>query len=262
MITINKDNLYYLNIDKEYNIVNNLSLDNIKNTKWLEVLKKIINYILYLIYPSISSIYLRGGLLFGKTIDFHSDIDLILIINEDNYSFYYFWDEYKKKFLKKNSFVRDIDLFIIDRTTLFNDNQLMFTIKVLSKCLYGEDLSFYIKNYKLYEASFIIKDFYNNKELFKSLENTKIFFKFVKKLIRSSFELFLNKVNFYSNDIDTCIKVFSIFYPNKKKEIMDLFEYINNPENFYLENLNKDMKDKAISFCNFLVNEYFSLKND
>lgn len=186
----------------------------------------------------IHSLWLRGSLPRGFMVDGFSDLDIFALIeNEEDWR----WEtvpwlsEIEGKLLEKYPFVQELDCNISSYTDnfLIERPALAMLIKTQSLCLLGWDICQELKYYKpgvemALHYRWIKEDvehFLNLSELTVSAVRT-----ICKQMIRTLFELVMERMNEYTPDLYWCCWAFSDYYPERKEAAFQLLKWYVRPE--------------------------------
>lgn len=219
-------------------IINPASPEKI-SLHWNPIIQRIKNAYLEEYGAQIHSIYLRGSLVRGFSVDGFSDLDVLALIHQKDIR----WKSancqraVQKELQQKFPFVKEIEMMV----SSFHENfhsinpRLSMVIKTQAICIYGMDIipslpkfrpgKEMMLNYRWLEESvlsFLQKDDFSTHE---SQDITKI-------ILRSGFELVMENSNNFTTDLFFCYREFSKYYPSKEKEMQQaLFWYLNPPKN-------------------------------
>lgn len=198
---------------------------------WREVLAIVVEAYRRQLGEQIHSIYLRGSVAAGLGIDGHSDLDTFALVYDEKAH----WEPLawgkglETDLRKKFSFVREVEVVRsgISAAALVNPF-LAAMLKLQSICLWGENLiphlpkvkpSFALaRNYRwLTEDVTALRgaDQLSDEEI-KSL---------LKAILRSGFELVLEREGKYTTDLYPCYQSFSKYYPDWEPEMKQVLLY-------------------------------------
>jgi len=250
----------FFSSDENGFLINPSSKNKIQDD-WVPVINEILvsfrkNYSAY-----IESIYLRGSVARGTAVKNRSNINVVVIIDENCAEFI----ENDKKILKikddilnKFDFVLDIDLLFVPLTSinedlwsLFIDAFPIYSIKdyhlpIINKKI---DSGLLMHLYKLEVYGKILNDC--ELEKLEKKEICKICKCLMKILIRSGMNLTLSRELKYSKDLYPCFSVFCKYYPQKKEEMEMVF-------NLFIDPIDDPIKIKEInnSFGAWILEEF------
>lgn len=228
----------YLEIDSDGYIVNPASIDKIQE-KWLKPLEEVkADYLLHF-GSHLHSLYVRGSVPKGHAIDYVSDIDTLAFVDLAEEGIDISWSkETNEKIKEKYPFVQGVEIIAIPTEELAENKGDQIMIKTQSALLYGDDLSKKIQPFKPgWETAQHIK------RIGKEIENTIEWLQekheaerierkctwIMKRLLRSGFELVMERSGKYSRDLYPCYETFSEFYPEKKDEMYKVLELAISP---------------------------------
>ena len=217
-------------------IVLNEAKKKLIQEKYKPALKEISNFYLKKLNNNLLSIYLRGSVSIGKAKPFVSDLDSVAIIKKNiNKKDLEAIFKFSQKIKKKYPFITLVDMTVVSLKELFRNKEfsnLKIYLKTQSICLYGKDVVKNIPNVKpgkslairMYsnlpaQLNELIKIF-SEKEIKKKYLGEKRSTKFwcvwtTRLLVRAGLGLVMIKKPIYSQDLGTCLKVFSKNYLEK-----------------------------------------------
>ncbi|WP_232824174.1 nucleotidyltransferase [Paraliobacillus zengyii] len=210
------------------------------------------------------SIYIRGSIPRGLGIDSVSDLDTIAITNKETNDIDLKWvDKVEQELNKKYNLVNGVELsfyYIKDVLETNNFSIIPFMIKTHSICVYGEDLSVHLPNYKAdktlgNEHLMNIKnqiqqakeDLDGNEDIEDILDCCGWIMKII---VRAGLALVIEEENKYTRDLYPAYRIFSEHYPEKESEMKLALKYAINP----VENPN-EIIDFLDDMGNWMVNE-------
>jgi hypothetical protein len=223
----------YLALDQEGYIINPASFEKIQE-KWLKPVEEVKEKYIAHFGSALHSLYIRGSVPKGNAIDEISDLDTFAVVNlnEEDIDISW-WKEINEKIKQKYPFVEGVEVVAIPFNEFEKSNGDKIMIKTQSICLYGTDLVSTISPFKPgFETTQHIQS------ISKKVENTlswlqenkndeKIIKKcgwIMKQLLRSAFELVMERSGKYTRDLYPCYETFSEFYPNRKDEMYKVLE--------------------------------------
>lgn len=203
------------------------------------------------------SVYVRGSVAAGHGVPGVSDLDFIVIldvsgegIERERMNARQWFAGVRPILLRQYSFVEDIDLTIRRRDNV--GPIISFMLQVTGVCVDGEDL---IPTLLPYRIGPDIAQHAPN--LSREIEETKSWLArdqlagevvkkcrwIMKRLIRSGFELVMERAQVYTRDLYPCYQYFSRYYPERKADMYHALELAVNPTT---------EKDKIIEVLNQL----------
>ena len=240
--------------DPEGFVINPASRKNIPE-KWHPVIEAVKNHYIKQEKENLHSLYLRGSLVRGQAIDHVSDIDFFAVVKGGNFR----WEEIpsanelNKNLVQKYPFVEEIEMMksSLEDGMEFENPKLPMLIKTHSLCIFGEDLSPAIRNFKpdksmMLNYRWLAEDFedFSAKKRW-SEEELK---EFLKVVIRSGFEVVMEEEGRFTPDLFLCYKSFSKHFPEMEKLMEKALFYYLNPAFF-----NKQQKARLLVLCAFLI---------
>lgn len=177
----------------------------------------------------------------GKAIEGISDIDTLAVITKDIDKS---WIKPIRKTLDaKFTFSTGVEFSFLKYDELLNSDNLAgykFLIKTQSFCIYGEDLSDEIKNFKADKETANILIPKNLKIVFENTikgivdnpdrEDILEWCRWVmKRILRAGFVLVMDQEKVFTRDLYPSYKIFSKYYPEKEYEMRTALELAINP---------------------------------
>lgn len=237
MIPLRPIGQFFKNDENGY-VINPCSIDLIPN-HWIPIMELIKESYLNNLSNEIHSIYLRGSLPRGFAIDRISDLDSFALIRKDRIRWQKAtWaDDFNVKIKKDYVFVQDIELMLSSfNKTLFEVNpRLSMVLKTQSLCIFGEDTIPSLPRFKP-DKSMMLNfrwlendlNIFSEKKDIQDIDCQEI----MKTIIRSGFELVMERINKYTPDLYLCYKCFSEYYPSYEPNMKQaLFLYLNPSKN-------------------------------
>jgi hypothetical protein len=211
---------------------------------WTELIDRIVKKYTYNHGKHVHSVYVRGSVACGKAKEGFSDLDMVTVLRcRDSKTQNQSWKGEIRQYVEKYAaFCQGLDMTDITLEQILKpqsrgDMWWRMIIKLSSVCMYGEDLSSIISPYKP-NAEMIMQLFFLEQEIrrLKSIQNDNRNEKEVqhecrqimKRILRSGFEMVIEKEKFYTNDVRLCYQYFCKNYPNKAQDmakVMNLFLY-------------------------------------
>tara|TARA_Y100000592_G_scaffold43179_1_gene68626 strand:+ start:685 stop:1563 length:879 start_codon:yes stop_codon:yes gene_type:complete len=289
MTSIKKTGKVY-NFDKNGYLICEQNKSQIQE-KWLKPLGYLINEYDKNFCEEIYSIYLRGSVAGGEAFDNVSDIDLIILVEDERKikTLEKFNSFLNKEFKKKYNFVQKLDIVVrelhsnyIKNLNLYTINgrlvdkeiyersikELKFQIKHKSVCLYGEDFKDNLSRFKKMdiprenvvsfkkEISLVeenINDLFRSNLKNKAIELSSSYVSWIsKRIIRFGFYLIYDKVNVWTTDLYQCYLLFISKFPYKKNSMLLALKIAIFPN----ENFNENNVMETLDFGKWLIKEY------
>ena len=201
---------------------------------------------------------MRGSVARGNSVDGFSDIDIFAVIHdlEERWRMATWQPDLKKELQAEFPFVREVEIMM---TAYYKDfyqknPRLAMIVKTQSLCIFGNDLSEMIPPF-LPNKKMILHLTWLEKDVNDFLQKEKITKRdcqeITKILIRSGFELVMEKEQKFTTDLYLCYQVFSKYFPKKENEMREILHLYLNPmeEEIYLKKLVKNLGE-------WMLNEY------
>ncbi len=198
---------------------------------------------------------MRGSVARGNSVDGFSDIDVFAIVHdlEERWTVADWQPDLQKELQTKFPFVKEVEVML---TQYFKDfyqknPRLAVIIKTQSLRIYGKDLNEEIPSF-LPNEKMILNLTWLEEDVHDFLQKKKVTQKdcqaITKILIRSGFELVMEKEQKFTTDLYLCYQVFSKYFPEKEKEMREVLHLYLNPieDDLYLKNLVKNLGDWMI----------------
>jgi len=231
-------------MDKEGFIVNPTSKDKIKD-HWINIIADIIEQYRIKYRNEVHSIYLRGSVAQGLDIENLSDLDMFALIYDKNNN-YISWKnvswakQFQKKLQSKYDLQSQIDLGYSSYTSNINkmDLKIQMLLKTQSLCVWGQDIISKIQEFKPGEEMninlrWIESDLNNTLQKLQSTDNSEnlkdLCKTIMKMIVRSGFELVIQREAKFTNHLYQCYETFSKYYPDKKQMMHQALDLFVNP---------------------------------
>lgn len=228
--------------DHQGNIINNANFAAIKSP-WNNIVLDVLKFYLTYFPKDLHSLYIRGSVAQGTSIQNISDLDTIAIFSREIITTdIQILNVVKSILIENYKFVTDIELsvFSLDEILLNEEKKPSnFLIKTQGLLIYGKSVSNLIPNYKpnveLAQMLFL--------NLKPSIENTKIRLKedhsqnyieyvcrwIMKLIVRDAFLLIMPELGVYTRDLYPCAEFFTRYYPDYRSKMELALNYAINP---------------------------------
>ncbi len=231
----------YLEIDKDGFIIKKASADKFQE-KWKPVIKEIKNAYIEHFGDKLHSVYIRGSVAKGEAIDGIADLDSIAVVNLPNEQIDIKWkEELNKQIIDKYPFIKNVEIVAGTLEHALSKNRgVHIILKTQAVCIYGNDISDSITKLKPGKESAL-----HFRNLQDELQKTIDFFEngwgdtleenldkcswIMKRVLRTGFELVMEREQKYTRDLYPCYEGFVKYYPEKKDEIYKTLELAVNP---------------------------------
>lgn len=223
-------------------IINDSSINAIKSEFKCIIEAAVATYVSHL-GEHLHSVYIRGSIPRGLGIENISDLDTIAITNKNIDSIDLNWVDRAEEVLNESfKAVDGVELsfyFIEDILETTNFSIIPFMIKTHSICVYGENISVLLPNYKA-DKTLANEHLVNLKGQIQQakeelagnedVEDVLDCCRWIMKIIvRAGLALVLVEENKYTRDLYPAYKIFSEHFPSKQSEMKQAMEYAVNP---------------------------------
>ena len=229
----------YLSQDENGFILNDLSIEKI-DKKWLPVLEIIVKTYQQKLGESLISVYVRGSVARNLAIDNISDLDTFALVKpafanqKIRWQTVDFEEETFYAINEKYSFFCNLEMNIATFDDDFLASKLAMVVKTQSLLLFGQDIAKQIKNYTANEKMILnlnwlagdLTAFLVIKAKHFELKDCQ---KIMKVILRSGFELVIERVGKFSPDLYICYRDFSKYYPKAEQEMRQALDWFLNP---------------------------------
>ena len=230
-----------LSVDKEGKFINPCSQGNIV-LPWSRAVEDVVASYRYYLKDKLHSVYVRGSVARGTAVEGVSDIDTFAVITGNRWEIDLSWaDKVQKSISEKYPFQTGIEMQFVTDDEIFESkkaNSIRFTIKTLSTCVWGQDISELIPSFK--HGRYLAKSVYefekNTQGVMESLEKyhgkeeIKGICQWVmKSFVRTGFFLVMEREQTFSRDLYPCYSAFSKYYTEKSEQMKLAFEWAINP---------------------------------
>lgn len=225
----------YVQLDSEGFIINPSSKEKIQ-PEWTPVVDAVVAAYKEHGGANLASVYIRGSVAKGTAISFVSDIDTFAYANTSSSEIDTSWlDAAEKSIIKEFPFVTGVELSV-DPIVEYQNDAIMLAQAV---CVYGKDVALALP--KLRPGKDLVAHAYKLMQSFEWLRNRiqvikgnteeekKASIWLGKLLLRSGFEITMNRSHCYTRDLYLCYEMFSKYYPEKEAEMRAALSMAINP---------------------------------
>ncbi|MDQ0271673.1 nucleotidyltransferase domain-containing protein [Cytobacillus purgationiresistens] len=142
----------YCSKDDNGFLLNDTSANKI-NEKHIHIIEALKSELTKVFNEKVHSMYIRGSIARGLSVDHLSDLDAIIVLNEaQTEEETEILKEVEQNLLSLYPFMMDVDLNIVTKDEVLNRatfTMMAFIIKTYSLCVEGEDLSYQISSFKV-----------------------------------------------------------------------------------------------------------------
>ena len=184
------------------------------------------------------SVYLRGSVPRGLSIDGISDLDSFAVAQRKRPDLAELFEVSSSKLAAKYPFCTEVELFVVDLANVLRGRHLALTIATQAICIAGEDLlpklPKFRPNRRLLELGHVMM-------LDRELDQAEVWLLdgsedvrevcrwLSKRIIRSGLELFVEVEGQYTRDLWPCYDVFSRHVPEKREAMFQALELALSP---------------------------------
>lgn len=219
----------YLKLDESGYIVNTTSIDRVQE-KWKEPLEKVCDAYKDHYSSNLHSAYVRGSVAKGEAIEGVSDIDTFAVVSLPSEAIDRSWvKDFKVNFSRVYPYIEDAEIQMYSLEDFENRKGLHILIKTQSICLYGTSLESSIHSFKPGRSTI-----QHAQHLEEEIEEAIVFLKersqtredvktecawIMKRILRTGFELVMERSGKYTRDLYPCYKGFASYYPDREREM-------------------------------------------
>ena len=233
---------HFCSTDNDGFILNDSSIKKI-NPEFYNLIEEVIEDYQKHLGFDLHSIYIRGSIPRGLGIKGVSDLDTIAITNKETKDLDLKWvDNAERELNKKYNCVNGVEFscyYIKDILESSHFSIIPFMIKTHSVCVYGEDLSLQLPNYKAdktlgnehlvnlkYQIEQAKEDLNGNDDIEDILDCCGWIMKII---VRAGLALVIEEDNKYARDLFPAYQIFSEHYPDKESDMKLAVKYAINP---------------------------------
>ena len=245
----------YLPLDENGFLQNDCAWEKVP-LHWQELVEETKNHYLNNLGDTVHSIYLRGSVPAGIAIDGVADLDTFALVKNSNKSWAHFsWGKkLENELLQKYPFAKGIEIVQsgISPNGELSNLHLAPILKLQSICLWGESvlpaLPAYrpgpelLRNYRWIKEDLI--------DLLLLPTNSEDFKSALKTILRTGFELVMEREQKFTTDLYPCWKSFAQYYPEWEGEMEKVLLYILEPPKD-----KRALQELADGLGNFLIEE-------
>ncbi|HKY62352.1 MAG TPA: serine/threonine-protein kinase [bacterium] len=212
-------------------------------SEWRPLIDEVRGVYLRHLGANLHSVYIRGSVVMGTAHAGESDLDSFAVVHRaPDPSDLQWMEEYGERFRLSFPLCRYVEIRVLPLQELLNSLEYLswrFTLKILSLCIQGEDLSAQLPNFRPSRANgfFLFGNIYEILDTAsRRLRSTrdadeieKICSWVMKKILRTGFSLVMEKEQVFTRDLYPSYELFSKHYPEKKPEMRQALEWAVNP---------------------------------
>ncbi|MDO8604572.1 MAG: hypothetical protein Q7K40_04245 [bacterium] len=231
----------YLEIDKDGFIIKSATQEKFQK-KWKPVIEEIKQAYIEHFGGDLHSVYIRGSVAKGEAVDNLSDVDTIAIVNLPKDKIDLKWSEkFSTKIDSKYPFVNGVEIVAGTPEDAVSKNRgVHIMLKTQAVCIYGDDISEKIGPLKPGKESaqhfrgiqnelLDTVDFFENGWAENNEEREERCSWIMKRILRTGFELVMEREQKYTRDLYPSYVSFAKHYPSKKYDMYEALELAMNP---------------------------------
>jgi hypothetical protein len=228
----------YLHVDDQGFIVNSTSIEKIQ-PEWLPAVEEVRGAYVQHFGDNLHSVYIRGSVAKGQAIEHISDIDSFAVVSLAYEKIDMLWsDLFKQELISEYPFVTGVEIGAIPIDELKDHKGDQIMIKTQAICVYGKNLADEIPAMKpgmetAQHIHFIKSEIIRTKEWFHGEHSTEEVMRkctwIMKRILRSGFELVMERSQKYTRDLYPCYEGFSEYYPEQKGNMYKVLQLAINP---------------------------------
>lgn len=200
---------------------------------WRALVDEIVLLCKHHLQSNLLSVYVRGSVARGTAVLWVSDVDAFAVIKGNRWAVDLSWIGGVQQVLDDQyPFQTGVELQCVSDREILEatiSEFVRFTIKTLSTCVYGEDVSEFLPKYKFGEfLATDVRDFAKGlNDVTSALtsdgldkDSTRAICRWImKSFVRTGFYLVMLQEKTYSRDLYPCFKVFCKYYPEQEKDM-------------------------------------------
>ncbi len=222
----------YFKIDQKGYLINPTSEEKVQD-RWLPLITDVIEVYKQTYGKDLINVYIRGSVAKGEATEGVSDLDSFAFVNISSENIQYKWmREMRRELMAKYPFTTDIEFDILPKDQSVKKAILL----IQSLCVYGKPIV--LSKLKvglgmaLHAPNFSVRMKHAGEKLEKENDPKKlqvICTWIMKGLLRTGFEITMDRSQTYTRDLYPCYKTFSEFYPEQETQMREVLYYALNP---------------------------------
>jgi len=228
----------FLQTDADGFIVNTTSPEKIQRA-WLPAVEMVKDAYKQHFGEHLHSVYVRGSVVKGEAIDNISDIDSFAVVTLSYDNIDTSWSkDFVKELIGQFPFIVGVEIGAIPLEELKDHKGDRIMIKTQSICVYGENLADTLPPLKpgietAQHIKGIEREINKTKEWLQEDRTDEEIKRrctwIMKRIIRSGFELVMERSQKYTRDLYPCYEGFAEYYPEKKEEMYEVLRLAIEP---------------------------------
>lgn len=216
--------------------IKNAAIVPIAQHEYRTVVQDMLEELVLALPENLHSVYIRGSVAKGIAIPHVSDIDLVILLHHEvldsNLD-----DFIENKIVDKFPFVKGVELLIITINEC-KETRVQFLLKTQCGCIYGNDISNQLPEFKLDKVAYAHSDsFYDSmlrirKKMVEKSDPDEIKKScrwIMKRIIRTGYETVMLRDHSFTRDLYLNYEVFCKFHPTKAEDMKQALELAINP---------------------------------
>jgi len=224
-------------------------------SEWWPPVERIVDAYKECFGPVLRSIYVRGSVPVGRAIYGLSDIDTFALLEHDHSYVDADWARaLSGEVIREWPFVAYVEAQVLPLSTLHTSRWLTSTIKTQSACVYGTDFSRDIPGFKpgielMFESWEFLRSLAVAGRIGTTLNDRekiqRVYFWAIKRLIRSAFELVMERASCFTRDLYPCCQIFGRYYPEQAVSVSDALKFAidSNPNHTSFDRITGQIGD-------------------
>lgn len=230
----------YLEVDQDGYIVKQASIEKIPG-KWKPLIEEAVSAYKNQYKDSLLSVYVRGSVAKGEAIDGISDLDTIAVTTTLPAVGTSWGEAFSVEMVKKYPFVEKVEILAQTLGQALDPNRgVHIMLKTQAVCVYGKDLSDGIPKlrpgkeacqhvWSIQSELQATMDFFEDERADGPGEARKKVAWILKRIVRTGFELVMEREQKYTRDLYPCYESFSKYYPEKQALMRETLYLALNP---------------------------------
>ena len=231
-----------LSIDSDGYLINPCN-DALIQPPWRKAVEAVKSAYLHHLDPqSIHSLYLRGSVAKGTAIPHISDIDTFCVTFSENTTLEKAWKkDFQRDLCKTYPFQTGVEMWCIPQQVVLHspkDSPIKVLIKTQTLCLWGQDLAPQLPPVKpgpalITHTPNLIKELQEVLETLPTMISPSDIQQecqwIMKRIVRTGFELVMEKEQTYTRDLYPCYVAFAKYYPEQSTQMKQALEWAIAP---------------------------------
>ena len=227
-----------LDVDERGCVVKQATVSRIP-AKWRPPVQRITERYVSVFGHGLRAVYVRGSVPLGEPRDYLSDVDTFALVDGFMEGPGVEWEDgLSEEVAREWPFVKSVEALVFATESIGNDRSVAVTISTQSACLYGTDFTTALPGYKpgidlVLDGWSLPRDLATAKRVIAATNHPHVAYEAcvwgMKRLIRSGFELVMQRAGCYTRDLHPCFRLFTAYYPDQRDEMASALELAVNP---------------------------------